>query len=56
MAEKNNIPIYPVSDYLLSPIEYQCPTFLFEFGGIPLDQMEKGIHQLMKCWGIPKSK
>lgn len=56
MAEKNNIAIYPVSDYLLSPIEYQCPTFLLGFGGIPLDQMKKGIHQLMKCWGIPKSK
>ncbi|MBS4172829.1 PLP-dependent aminotransferase family protein [Bacillus sp. FJAT-49736] len=55
MAEKNNIAIYPVSDYLLSPIESKNPTFLFGFGGIPLDQMENGIHQLMKCWGIPKS-
>jgi GntR family transcriptional regulator/MocR family aminotransferase len=56
IAEKNNIVIYPVSDYLLKPIEYQYPTFLFGFGSIPIDQIEKGIHQLMECWGISKSK
>lgn len=56
IAEKNNIVIYPVSDYLLKPIEYQYPTFLFGFGSIPIDQIEKGIHQLMQCWGISKSK
>ncbi|MDR6999190.1 PLP-dependent aminotransferase family protein [Neobacillus niacini] len=56
MAKKNNIAIYPVSDYLLSPIEYKYPTFLFGFGSIPFDQIEKGIHQLMQCWGISKSK
>ncbi|MFD0829445.1 MocR-like pyridoxine biosynthesis transcription factor PdxR [Neobacillus sp. M.A.Huq-85] len=56
IAEKNNIVIYPVSDYLLKPINYQYPTFLFGFGSIPFDQIEKGIHQLMQCWGISKSK
>ncbi|MGV3466144.1 MAG: PLP-dependent aminotransferase family protein [Heyndrickxia sp.] len=56
IAENNNIAIYPISDYLLNPIESKNPTFLFGFGGIPLEQIEKGIHQLMKCWGIPKSK
>ncbi|MDN3015917.1 PLP-dependent aminotransferase family protein [Paenibacillus sp. BSR1-1] len=50
MAAKDHIAIYPVSDYLLSPIDYQYPTFLLGFGSIPLDQIEKGIHQLMKCW------
>ncbi|OIK10167.1 GntR family transcriptional regulator [Bacillus sp. MUM 116] len=55
IAAKDNIAIYPVSDYLLSPIEYKSPTFLLGFGGIPFDQIEKGIHQLMKCWGISKS-
>ncbi|WP_223590223.1 MocR-like pyridoxine biosynthesis transcription factor PdxR [Neobacillus bataviensis] len=50
MAAKDHIAIYPVSDYLLNPIEYQYPTFLLGFGGIPLDQIEKGIHQLMQCW------
>jgi GntR family transcriptional regulator / MocR family aminotransferase len=52
IAAKNNIAIYPVSDYLLSPIDYKNPTFLLGFGGIPLDQIEKGIHQLMNCWNL----
>jgi GntR family transcriptional regulator / MocR family aminotransferase len=51
-AASNGIGIYPVSDYLLSPIDYQHPTFLLGFGGIPLDQIETGVHQLMDCWGI----
>lgn len=51
-AAKNGIAIYPLSDYLLSPIDYKHPTFLLGFGGIPLDQIEKGIRQLMLCWGI----
>ena len=50
IAAKDHIAIYPLSDYLLSPIDYPYPTFLFGFGGIPLDQIEKGIHQLMQCW------
>jgi GntR family transcriptional regulator / MocR family aminotransferase len=56
IAANNNIAIYPVSDYLLKPIEYPYPTFLFGFGSIPFDQIEKGIHQLMQCWGISKTK
>ncbi|KAB2334582.1 PLP-dependent aminotransferase family protein [Cytobacillus depressus] len=56
IAARDNIAIYPVSDYLLKPIEYKFPTFLFGFGGIPLDQIEVGIHQLMKCWRVSKSK
>lgn len=56
IAAKANIAIYPVSDYLLKPIKYKYPTFLFGFGGIPLDQIEEGIHQLMHCWGISKLK
>lgn len=51
-ASQNGIAIYPVSDYLLGPIDYQHPTFLLGFGGIPLEQIETGIHQLMYCWGI----
>jgi GntR family transcriptional regulator/MocR family aminotransferase len=50
IAAKAHIAIYPVSDYLLSPIDYRYPTFLLGFGGIPLDQIEIGIHKLMKCW------
>ncbi|MGJ7913360.1 PLP-dependent aminotransferase family protein [Neobacillus sp. LXY-1] len=56
MAAKDHISIYPISDYLLSPIDYKDPTFLLGFGGIPIEDIEKGIHQLMNCWGISKSK
>lgn len=56
IAEKNNIAIYPVTDYLIKPIDYKYPTFLFGFGGIPLNYIENSIHQLMQCWGISKSK
>jgi GntR family transcriptional regulator/MocR family aminotransferase len=56
IAEEYHIGIYPVSDYLISPSESKDPTFLLGFGGIPLEQIENGIHQLMKCWGIPKKK
>ncbi|MEH7331794.1 PLP-dependent aminotransferase family protein [Neobacillus drentensis] len=55
MAAKDHMAIYPVSDYLLSPIDYPYPTFLLGFGGIPLDQIENGIHQLMQCWNYEMS-
>jgi GntR family transcriptional regulator / MocR family aminotransferase len=54
VAAESSIAIYPVSDYLLKPIEYKYPTFLLGFGGIPLEKIEDGIHQLMQCWGIVK--
>ncbi|WP_172797582.1 PLP-dependent aminotransferase family protein [Bacillus sp. FJAT-27445] len=54
IAAANHIAIYPVTDYLLKPIDYHHPTFLFGFGGIPLEEIETGIHQLMQCWGIAK--
>ncbi|WP_409271693.1 PLP-dependent aminotransferase family protein [Neobacillus sp. SCS-31] len=52
IAAANDIAIYPVTDYLLKPIDYPYPTFLFGFGGIPLDEIETGIHRLMECWGM----
>lgn len=54
IASESSIAIYPVTDYLLKPIEYKYPTFLLGFGGIPLEHIEEGIHQLMHCWGIAK--
>lgn len=54
IAAESSIGIYPVTDYLLKPIEYKYPTFLLGFGGIPLDKMEEGIHQLMQSWGVVK--
>ncbi|MBD8028099.1 PLP-dependent aminotransferase family protein [Ureibacillus sp. Re31] len=53
-ANTLNIAVYPVSDYLLKPIEYEHPTFLLGFGGIALDDIEPAIHRLMTCWGIRK--
>ncbi|WP_195891924.1 MocR-like pyridoxine biosynthesis transcription factor PdxR [Neobacillus dielmonensis] len=52
VAAESSIAIYPLSAYLLKPIEYKYPTFLLGFGGIPLEKIEEGIHQLMQCWGI----
>ncbi|WP_156324624.1 MocR-like pyridoxine biosynthesis transcription factor PdxR [Bacillus sp. FJAT-27245] len=54
IAAANDIAIYPVTDYLLKPIDYEYPTFLLGFGGIPLDDIETGIHRLMECWGVAK--
>ncbi|WP_186278714.1 PLP-dependent aminotransferase family protein [Lysinibacillus sp. BW-2-10] len=51
-----NISVYPVSDYLLKPIEYEHPSFLLGFGGISLEKIEIAIHELMKCWGISQVK
>jgi len=50
MAAECSISIYALSDYLLKPIEYKYPTFLLGFGGIPLEKIEEGIHQLMHCF------
>jgi GntR family transcriptional regulator / MocR family aminotransferase len=54
IAAKKHISIYPLSDYLLKPIEYKHPTFLLGFGGIPLEKIEESIHQLMQCWEMAK--
>ena len=51
IASANRIAVYPVSDYLLKPIEYSEPTFLLGFGGIDLEEIEPAIHKLMACWG-----
>ena len=56
LANENGIAIYPVSDYLLKPIEYDQPTFLLGFGGITQEGIEPAIHKLMNCWGIKKHK
>ena len=55
IAINNDIAITPVTDYLLKPIEFEYPSFLLGFGGIPLEKIEEGIHLLMKCWGIKKA-
>ncbi|QCR34340.1 GntR family transcriptional regulator [Lysinibacillus sp. SGAir0095] len=55
IANKSGIAVYPVSDYLLRPIEYEQPTFLLGFGGVALDDVEPAIHKLMNCWGIKRS-
>ncbi len=54
LAGENGIAVYPVSAYLLKPIEYKQPTFLLGFGGVPLEHIEPAIHKLMNCWGIKK--
>lgn len=54
-AALSNIAVYSVSDYVLKPIDVEWPTFLLGFGGIPLEQIEPAIHQLMACWGVRKA-
>lgn len=55
-ANDNGILIIPVTDYLLKPIDFKHPTFLLGFGGIPFNQIEESLHQLMKSWGIQRDK
>ncbi|RHW31471.1 PLP-dependent aminotransferase family protein [Lysinibacillus yapensis] len=56
LADECGIAVYPVSDYLLKPIDYEMPTFLLGFGGFELDEIEPAIHQLMECWNIKAYK
>jgi len=52
LAKENEIVVYPISDYLFKPIEYEQPTFLLGFGGLALEEIEPAIHKLMNCWGF----
>lgn len=54
LAIEQNIGTYPLSDYMINPLKKEMPQFLLGFGGIPLQQIEQAIHQLMKIWNIPK--
>lgn len=54
LAAQNAVSILPISNYLLEPVDYEQPTFLLGFGGIPLEQIETYIHKLMEIWGIAK--
>lgn len=49
-ARQASINIYPLSNYLLTPISYDHPTFLLGFGGIPLDKLEEAVHALMNSF------
>lgn len=55
LAENNQIAIYPITDYLIKPIEYEYPIFLLGFGGIALNDIERAIHKLMESFGIEKT-
>ncbi|HWK21582.1 MAG TPA: PLP-dependent aminotransferase family protein [Ureibacillus sp.] len=54
LANNMSIAIYPVSDYLLKPIEYEQPTFLLGFGGVTFEDIDTAIHELMHSWGIKR--
>ena len=55
VANDAGIGVYPLSDYLLKSIQYDRPTFLIGFGGIPIEDIENSIHQLMACWRIKRA-
>lgn len=54
LANNEQINVYPLSDYMITPISYCYPKFLLGFGGLPLEKIEPAIHKLMAIWSIPK--
>lgn len=55
LANEQQIGVYPLSDYMLTPLQKTTPQFLLGFGGIPLEKLEPAIHQLMAIWNISKT-
>ncbi|MFY3791603.1 PLP-dependent aminotransferase family protein [Ureibacillus sp. MALMAid1270] len=53
-ASNHGIGVYPISDYMISPIEYNVPQFLLGFGGLNFDGIENAIHKLMSIWGVKR--
>ncbi|RKJ46277.1 PLP-dependent aminotransferase family protein, partial [Butyricicoccus sp. 1XD8-22] len=54
LAAESSIGVYPLSDYMITPIQYDTPKFLLGFGGLKIEQIEDAIHQLMSIWKIEK--
>lgn len=55
LANEQGIGVYPISDYLITPIQNTVPQFLLGFGGLPLDTIETAIDHLMAIWQIQKA-
>lgn len=53
-AAEKGIGVYPISDYMIGPVENTEPTFLLGFGGLYLDEIEQAIHELMQTWGVSR--
>ncbi|KGR89696.1 GntR family transcriptional regulator [Ureibacillus massiliensis 4400831 = CIP 108448 = CCUG 49529] len=54
LAAESSIGVYPLSDYMITPIQHDTPKFLLGFGGLKIEQIEDAIHQLMSIWKIEK--
>ncbi|HWL23738.1 MAG TPA: PLP-dependent aminotransferase family protein [Ureibacillus sp.] len=54
-AADKEIGVYPISDYLMKPVNSTEPKFLLGFGGLSIDEIEKSISELMNTWGIKKA-
>lgn len=54
LANEQKIGVYPISDYMITPINNEAPQFLLGFGGIAVDDLEAAIHKLMAIWEIQK--
>nr|WP_106782081.1 PLP-dependent aminotransferase family protein [Lysinibacillus timonensis] len=54
-AADNSIGVYPISDYMIKPIDSIHPKFLLGFGGLSLNSIEQAIHELMASWGIERA-
>lgn len=55
IAKENDISILPLSNYLLTPVQAEFPTFLLGFGGIPIEKIEAYVDALMIAWDISKN-
>lgn len=54
IASSHGVGVYPLSDYMISPIDVNVPQFLLGFGGLDLDCIENAIHKLMAIWGVKR--
>lgn len=49
-AKETYVQVYPTSVYYTTSVWKQSPTVLLGFGGLSLEEIEKGIAQLNKAW------
>ncbi len=54
-ASEHGIGVYPLSDYMITPIDHQTPQFLLGFGGLEIESIDDAIHKLMSIWNIERA-
>ncbi|MBD3108744.1 PLP-dependent aminotransferase family protein [Bacillus sp. AGMB 02131] len=51
-AAKEQMKVYPLSDYMLVKKQNLTPTIVLGFAGIPIEQLEEALTVLLKSWRI----